>query len=140
MDLIQQMLTKDEKKRISAADAVNHPWFSQLSNDPIDQGQSELLIKNIQKSTGRNIIHQAALSYMAQLYMNDEMKQEMDNLFIKLDKDHSGTLSKIEIENHLKDIHSTQLSQQEIDKLIDNMDADKNGIINYNEFIAAVVD
>lgn len=29
-DLLSKMLTKDPKKRITAENALNHPWFSQL--------------------------------------------------------------------------------------------------------------
>ena len=59
-------------------------------------------------------------------------------MFVRLDKDNTGTLSLQDIEDGFR-----ELKLQNIDKMMENVklgDSDNCGHINYTEFIAATMD
>ena len=56
-------------------------------------------------------------------------------MFSKLDKNNDGYLTKKELIEGFKGIKS----EKEIDELLRVVDTDKNGAINYTEFIAAML-
>lgn len=58
------------------------------------------------------------------------------NAFKAIDKDNNGTLSKLEIENYF----SENMTVEEIRDIIQNIDANENGQVNYAEFINATID
>jgi Ca2+-binding EF-hand superfamily protein len=66
--------------------------------------------------------------------------KDIDNLriqFEKIDTDHSGSISSDELINALMDLG--RVSINEVDKIIENVDYDKNGLINYTEFLSATL-
>ena len=61
IDLIQKLLNKDIEKRISAQEALNHPWFKEqksreLYNEILDQKIFQKLLDNLKKYKKTSII------------------------------------------------------------------------------------
>lgn len=61
------------------------------------------------------------------------------HMFEKYDKDHSGSLTREEIKAALAE-SGVQISIQELEKIVDQLDVDKNDEINYTEFLSASMD
>lgn len=70
-DLVAQMLTLDPSHRISAAQALNHPWFHEASNEDSKQANEKLhaALDNFRKFSSGNKLKQAALGFMIQHFM-----------------------------------------------------------------------
>ena len=60
-------------------------------------------------------------------------------MFESYDKDNSGFLTKKEIKEALKE-SDVQISIEELDVIVDQLDADGNDMINYSEFLSAAMD
>ena len=58
-------------------------------------------------------------------------------VFDKIDTNQSGTIEADELRQAVKR-NKIQLSEQELEQIVKNIDVIGNGVINYHEFIAAV--
>lgn len=48
-DLIKKLLTVDAKSRISAADALDHPWIKKYKNKDVALKETEAALDNLKK-------------------------------------------------------------------------------------------
>ncbi|KAK3231901.1 hypothetical protein Dsin_003782 [Dipteronia sinensis] len=134
-DLIRNMLTRDPKKRITAAGALEHPWLKdgEISDKPID---SAVLIR-MKQFRAMNKLKKLALKVIAENLSEEEIKG-LKQMFNNMDTDGSGTITYEELKNGLSRLGS-KLSEAEIKQLMDAADVDKNGSIDYTEFITATM-
>ncbi|GAB4828379.1 Calcium-dependent protein kinase 29 [Ancistrocladus abbreviatus] len=135
-DLIQKMLTRDPNKRISAAEALEHPWLregGEASDKPID---SAVLIR-MKQFRAMNKMKKLALKVIAENLSEDEIKG-LRQMFNNIDTDRSGTITLEELKTGLARLGS-RLNEAEIQQLMDAADMDKSGTIDYMEFITATM-
>ena len=62
-------------------------------------------------------------------------------MFNKIDKDMSGTIEVKELQEALRggSMEQEQFSKEEVERIIQQLDYDDNGVINYHEFIQATI-
>ena len=97
--LVSALLTVDPERRISAHDALNHPWIQ--SNSNIDRVTAEVAsrtLKNFQAFKGHQQIKQATMAFIASHLTSKEEKKELESIFKLIDKDGNGTLDKEEVQ------------------------------------------
>ncbi|OIW06238.1 hypothetical protein TanjilG_28763 [Lupinus angustifolius] len=135
-DLIRKMLNFDPKKRITASDALEHPWMKEggaASDKPID---SAVLIR-MKQFRAMNKMKKLALKVIAESLTDEEIKG-LKQMFKNMDTDRSGTITFEELKSGLSRLGS-KLSEYEIRQLMDAADVDNNGTIDYAEFITATM-
>ncbi|PIA25566.1 hypothetical protein AQUCO_11100023v1 [Aquilegia coerulea] len=135
-DLIRKMLTWDPKKRITAAQVLEHPWIKgdgELSDKPID---SVVLIR-MKQFRAMNKLKKLALKVMAENLTEEEIKG-LQQMFNNMDTDRSGTITLEELKAGLSRLGS-KLTEPEIQQLMDAADVDQSGSIDYIEFITATM-
>lgn len=138
-DLIVKMLTKNYKERPSAKDLIDHPWFKVApheNNAPI----SPSVLKNISKFESKNQLQRAIYFFMINNVVSKADKQELTEVFNKLDKNMDGVISRQELEDAFQKIDIPGISSSDIDNLIKNIDSDHSDSINYTEFLGAALD
>ncbi|XP_073147642.1 calcium-dependent protein kinase 29 [Henckelia pumila] len=136
-DLLKKLLTKDPKKRITAAEALEHPWLQkdgEASDAPID---SAVLIR-MKQFRAMNKLKKLALKVMAESLQSEEELKGLRQMFNNIDTDRSGTITYEELKTGLTKLGS-RLSETEIQQLMDAADVDRNGTIDYIEFITATM-
>eukprot|EP00347_Sterkiella_histriomuscorum_P008716 403344026 len=167
-DLLKQLLQVDPKKRIKAKDALQHPWFNKYCpvitlnqdnsakivtnrNSVIQEIQSlrrqstqyddtlDLeVIQNLQKfSKGTSKFKKAALNVLVKTINGKEI-EHLRKQFEMVDVDHTGLIDAEELMNGIKSA-GVDISQQEVNKIIESVNFKGNGEINYSEFIAATL-
>ena len=143
-DLIGKLLKANPLERITAEDALNHPFLSTddiKQIDYVDDTTARQMILNIENYKSDNIIKCAVLAYL--VHQNTNIKQCIDagKIFRSIDLDHDGKLEKKElIYAYMKYCGLTQ--QQAINKtnyVYKNIDTDSNGMIESEEFIRACI-
>ncbi|KAH9611391.1 hypothetical protein KSS87_019505 [Heliosperma pusillum] len=163
-DLILKMLTRDPKARITAGEALEHPWLregGEASDKPID---SAVLIRMKQFRAMNKLTKLAlkALTYLVKALTCDIVKiQDLDSkpvdvktvmaenlpdeeikglkqMFNNIDTDRSGTITLEELKAGLARLGS-RLTEPEIQQLMQAADVDNNGSIDYMEFITATM-
>ncbi|KAJ8762225.1 hypothetical protein K2173_007381 [Erythroxylum novogranatense] len=135
-DLIKKMLTRDPKRRITAAQALEHPWLKvdgEASDKPID---SAVLIR-MKQFRAMNKLKKLALMVIAENLSGEEIKG-LKQMFQNMDTDGNGTITYDELKSGLSRLGS-KLTEAEIKQLMDAADVDKSGTIDYVEFITATM-
>jgi len=134
IDLIRQLLCKPTN-RLKAAEVLNHPWMSQeVQKDEQPLNLNYQLLKNF---TNAERLKKAALTVIASKMSEDEIKG-LSEQFTRLDKNGDGVLTFEEMQAGLHEIKDK--FGGEILKIFDSIDTDRNGTINYTEFVAAAME
>lgn len=134
-DLIGKLLEKDAKLRPSAREALNHPWLINAMAHPIDRVHSQKILNNLEHFHSSTTFQKATISFITSQLTSKAERDEMLELFKKLDVDNSGTLSRQEIQAGIRVFK--QVSDSEIDRIMREVDANGSGEVDYSEFIAA---
>ncbi|KAI6688400.1 hypothetical protein NL676_025228 [Syzygium grande] len=135
-DLISKMLMRDPKKRITAAEALEHPWLREdgvASDKPIDNA----VLRRMRQFRASNKLKKLALKVIAQNLSAEEIKG-LRQMFNNMDTDGSGTITFEEFRTGLSRLGS-KLTEPEMRQLMDAADVDKSGTIDYAEFITATI-
>ncbi|GAB2215579.1 hypothetical protein Droror1_Dr00019967 [Drosera rotundifolia] len=134
-DLVRKMLTQDPKKRITAAEVLEHPWLrdGEASDQPIDSA----VLSRMKQFRAMNKFKKLALKVIAQNLPEDEI-QGLKQMFANIDTDNSGTITYEELKNGLGRLGS-KLTEPEARQLLEAADVDGNGSIDYIEFITATM-
>lgn len=136
-DLITQMLQFNPTERYSASQCLNHTWFSEHSKKKVDVGLSIKCLNNMKKFHASRKIQQAALIYIVNNLLSKDEKNELLEMFQAFDKNGDGVLSKDEIFEGYKSILGEVEATQEVERIMKEVDIDKSGTIDYNEFVMA---
>ncbi|PIN07675.1 Ca2+/calmodulin-dependent protein kinase, EF-Hand protein superfamily [Handroanthus impetiginosus] len=135
-DLIKKMLTMDPKKRITAAEALEHPWLKEDGEASDKLIDSAVLIR-MKQFKAMNKLKKLALKVIAENLSEKEIKG-LKQTFNNMDTDGSGTITYEELRTGLSKLGS-KLSETEIQQLMEGADVDKSGTIDYIEFITATM-
>ncbi|KAF5747197.1 putative calcium-dependent protein kinase [Tripterygium wilfordii] len=135
-DLVKKMLTQDPKKRITAAQALEHPWLKE-GGEASDKLIDSAVLSRMKQFRAMNKFKKLALKVIAENLSEDEIKG-LKQMFKNIDTDGSGTITYDELKDGLARLGS-KLSEPEIMQLMDAADVDQSGSIDYIEFITATM-
>ena len=144
LDLIENLLNMDVKKRFSAEQALNHEWFKnfkskELYNRITDRDAIKVLLNNLKKYKRTSIIQETALAYLVHQFPRIKDVINACKLFNQIDKSGDGKISKKELYNGLSGRIKSDTLESDIDSIFKNLDMDNNGYIEYEEFVRAAV-
>lgn len=134
-DLLAKILEKDPEKRISAKDALLHPWIQNghsqylLTRTVTDSG-----IKNLLKFRFHAKLRHAVLEFIISHFCNSSEISELQQAFISMDLNGDGKLSPEEINLVCLLMN---YPQKDMNNLLEQCDANMNGCIDYTEFLTA---
>ena len=142
-DLINKLLIYEPEKRLSAFDALKHPWFI-VSN-------SNILYNNISKEEVLNYVQnllnykinskfeELVLAYIVHTMPRPKEAKNAIKLFKLANKNEDGKLLRNELkETLLKFVSEEFLSNY--DEIFSLLDGDNNDYIDYEEFLRATLD
>eukprot|EP00826_Nyctotherus_ovalis_P049522 TRINITY_DN599_c0_g2_i2.p2 TRINITY_DN599_c0_g2~~TRINITY_DN599_c0_g2_i2.p2 ORF type:complete len:208 (-),score=83.79 TRINITY_DN599_c0_g2_i2:109-732(-) len=133
------MLKYDPDERISASDALNHPWIakctaSKASNEKL----SVLSLKRLQSFRARNQLQQATIAYIANHLQSQETMNKLKKVFQQFDKNGDGVLERSELlEGYTKLGKPKEQAAKIVDQIMKKIDINNNGTIDYSEFLMA---
>lgn len=140
-DLIRKTLTYDPHKRLSAKEALEHKWFEKVMiKEKVNKEVMHHNLKNLKNFRAEQKLQQAAFTFIASQLASKEEKQQLLETFRTLDKNGDGTLSRDEILEGYKQLMSEEDAENEVNRIMEMVDIDKSGEIDYTEFIAATLD
>jgi calcium-dependent protein kinase len=133
-DMISAMLT-NENERLTPKDVLNHAWMKKFSDPASDVPISNTHYDRLKDFEKSSKLKKAALSYLATRTSDKDIENEM-KIFQSLDKNKDGYVTLKELKEGMQDNPNIE----EITRLLNSIDTDHNGAINYTEFIAATMD
>ncbi len=147
-DLIKKLLEFDPNKRITAEEALNHPWFESKQVQSEDNAgllkikNPNKLLNNLINFRSDNILGNTVFAYL--IHNNIQLNQvhEAIKLFNKIDKNGDGQICREELYKGLESFLklSGKELKEKVDIIFNNIDTDHNGYIEYEEFLRAAVD
>jgi calcium-dependent protein kinase len=137
-DLIKKLLIKDINKRYSAKQALNHPWIVKNKNQiKIDNQKFGEIVTNLRNYSARLKLQQSTLAYIVHNLVHKEDCDYLRQVFIALDDNGDGKLTKSELTNGLSILLEKSEAEKEVNRLFEIIDVDGNGFIEYEEFLRA---
>lgn len=137
-DLIKKLLTFKPEDRISAEEALKHPWLSELKVE-VDAATAGSALTNLKLFRSDQKLKAAAAAYIGSQLISKSEKEKLGKIFKALDANGDGKLSKEEIHDGYEEHFGKLLNEDEVDKLFLDVDTDKSGFIDYSEFIVATM-
>jgi calcium-dependent protein kinase len=144
-NLITSMLKKDISRRLSAQDSLNHPWFKKMK-DIINYTSTVCLNKlnsaaqNIKNFRATHKLQQATIAYIVHNLTRKEDVDELRKIFMEFDIDSDGRLNKEELTKGLHRVMTPIEATNEVNRMMEIIDVDGNGFIEYEEFLRATMD
>ncbi|CAG9326882.1 unnamed protein product [Blepharisma stoltei] len=133
-DLIRHLLVVDPSLRLTAEQALKHEWLSglTLTDTPLEININSLRSFNISRKFRKAIL----LCVASQC--NECDISNLRTHFMRIDRNGKGSITYDELHQVLQQ-YSAALGD-EIGSIIASMDVNRNGIIDYTEFLAASLD
>lgn len=143
-DLINKLLKYNPKERITAKEALRHPWFNTDDVKNIDYLDVEIireLMINLEKYKSENIIKCSVLAYLVHINSNIKEYIEASKLFNSLDLNHDGKLDKDELKKgYIKYFNLSEIqAMNKVNYIFQHIDTDKNNLLSSEEFIRGCI-
>lgn len=138
-DFITQLLTYDVEKRITAEKALTHPWLTEMSSATVEASVAVGALSNLKGFRADQKLKQATYAYIASQLLSKNEKENLSKIFMQIDKNGDGQLSKEEILEGYDKFFGKAMEKEDIEKMFDSVDTDKSGFIEYSEFIVAAM-
>ena len=141
-DLIKKLLQPKKQRRIKAIDALKHPFFTESFNpeEALRQNKDNGIINQLYDlKIPQSKFHRAIISYMCSNYLSKDEEKKLRAVFRYIDDDGKSFLTKAKIEKALKE-NGKLCTNEKIKYILDALDVDKNGVIEYQEYIQGLCD
>ena len=140
-DLIKKLLEPKIQKRIKAIDALKHPFFTESFNPDaaLKKKDNSIIEKLFNLTVPKSQFHRAILSYMSSNYLSKDEEKKLRTVFRYIDYNDKSYLTKGKIKKALKEF-GKDFTEEDIENIVKALDANKNGAIEYHEFIQGVCD
>ncbi|KAK3275742.1 calcium-dependent protein kinase [Cymbomonas tetramitiformis] len=139
-ELVQALLKANPRERMTAAEALSHPWVregGEASDVPLDDS----VMIRLKKFSEMNRLKKMALQVIAKNMSAQEI-EGLSELFKAFDKDNSGSITLAELEDGLSKMAKqggASLTESQVKALMESADVDGDGTISYEEFIASTL-
>ena len=144
-DLIQKLLIYSPKKRLTALQALKHPWFkitdSNILYDNVPKNDIIDCIRNLLTYNISSKLEELVLAYIIHNIPRPKQSKSCIKLFKLVNEVGDGKLLKRELKKTLLLFVSEEfLNKYDFDEQFSLIDGDKKGYINYEEFLRACLD
>jgi len=143
-DLIVNLLQKNPNKRYNATKALEHAWFKKLDikaeTIETDVEKIKESLANIKKYNPQLKLQQVVIAYLVHNIPQLQSIREAYKIFLTYDENLDGKITKKEMLKVFKNIlHINNKPEEEVDLIFNKLDNDKNGYIEYEEFVRASI-
>ncbi|CAD8182498.1 unnamed protein product [Paramecium pentaurelia] len=135
-NLLKKLLETDPIKRYSALQALESEWIQKQSKSvtkEISSNEMQYRLQKLSRFCCESKMVQATFHLMIQQNLTLEKYKQLRQTFQELDKNGDGKLSMEELKAHCND-------DIDVEDLFNRVDTDKNGYIEFTEFLTAAVD
>ncbi|KAI3996971.1 hypothetical protein MKX01_021247 [Papaver californicum] len=135
-DLVKRMLDPDPKKRYSAQEVLDHPWLQNAHKAP-NVSLGETVKSRLKQFSMLNKFKKRALRVVAE-HLSVEEVADIKEAFGMMDINNNGKITLLELKAGLHKI-GHQISDPDLQILMEAADVDGDGSLDYGEFVAVAV-
>lgn len=132
-DFVKKLLKRDKNERMSAMDALTHPYLHQSSQEVALTNE---IVQKMRRFKMKTNIVRAVLNYMN--FKLDFKEHNIITLFKKMDVNFDGNISKEEMLDSFKQIGVD--AEYEVDSIMENLDMDGSGSLDFSELKVVLID
>ena len=133
-DLISKCLKYHPNERISIHQVLNHKFFNDIKGKLSFTEEEIMKLKNLKAINQKSKFYQLVLTYLSYNFSDNKLLNELNALYNKLDKNTDFKITKSELYKAYKKANIS-ITPNEIDEIVNSMDFNINGNIDYEEFI-----
>ncbi|KAJ6419748.1 hypothetical protein OIU84_029792 [Salix udensis] len=136
-DFVKKLLVKDPRARLTAAQALSHPWVREggdASEIPIDIS----VLSNMRQFVKYSRLKQFALRALASTIDEEELADLKDQ-FDAIDVDKNGAISLEEMRQALAKDLPWKLKESLVLEIVQAIDSNTDGLVDFTEFVAAAL-
>lgn len=136
-DFVKKLLIKDPHGRLTAAQALSHPWVREggdASDIPLDIS----VLSNMREFIKYSRLKQLALKALARTLDESELADLRDQ-FNAIDLNHDGTITLDEIRAALSTDLPWHVKESKVMSILQAMDSNCDGRIDFDEFVTATL-
>ncbi|VAI54479.1 unnamed protein product [Triticum turgidum subsp. durum] len=136
-DFVKKLLVKNPRARLTAAQALSHPWVREggdASEIPVDIS----VLYNMRQFVKYSRFKQFALRALAST-VNEEELADLKDQFDAIDVDKSGSISIEEMRHALAKDLPWRLKGPRVLEIIQAIDSNTDGLVDFKEFVAATL-
>jgi len=143
-DLVKSMVCVKVQERLSASEVVKHEWMKEERphNPAHEHVLDQALMRQMRKFLAHNKVKKAALHVIAR-QIDDTSIEKLRDIFLKFDKDNSGTIETSEMDDVLDELNVEDTVRMEMKRIMNELscqDTNSTGLIDYTSFIAATIE
>lgn len=136
-DIITRMLVLDFSRRTPAKELLEHKWFQVAATAPA-AALGAHMVKRLRAFAGMSRMKRLALVVLARTLTDNDVKR-LRELFAAMDTNQDGRIDSGDLHNALAKVGAA-IDESEMQELFRASDIDGTGQIDYEEFIAAMLD
>eukprot|EP00245_Coleochaete_scutata_P006721 TRINITY_DN213_c0_g1_i1.p1 TRINITY_DN213_c0_g1~~TRINITY_DN213_c0_g1_i1.p1 ORF type:complete len:527 (+),score=136.52 TRINITY_DN213_c0_g1_i1:186-1766(+) len=136
-DFVRKLLKKDPRIRLTAAQALSHPWVREGGTAP-DVPLDISVLGNMRNFVKFSRMKQLALRALASTLEEDELVDLRDQ-FQAMDVDGNGTITLDEMRQALSKDKVLAVKESRVLEILQAMDSNADGLIDFIEFVAATI-
>ncbi|PIA58366.1 hypothetical protein AQUCO_00500352v1 [Aquilegia coerulea] len=136
-DFVQKLLVKDPRARLTAAQALSHPWVREggdASEIPVDIS----VLSNMRQFVKYSRLKQFALRALAST-LNEEELADLRDQFDAIDVDKNGSISLEEMRQALAKDLPWKMKEPRVLEIVEAIDSNTDGFVDFSEFVAATL-
>jgi len=137
-NLIRMLLKMNPRDRYTAEQALNHVWVRNKAPKAANVNLQSSLVDNLRGFRSQNKLKKAALHVIASQLGESQIKALRDT-FMALDENGDGLLTVNEMKEGLNKCGLKEIPP-DLQQIMEEVDSDGSGVIDYTEFLAATLD
>jgi len=138
VQLISRLIVKNPEYRISALEALNHPWFAKY-RDSKNAPSLKSSIASLKTFNSTAKLKDAIRLFVATQIITNKDAKELSQNFQSFDLNGDGKVSKHELLEVLRS-QGHPNAYSEMEAIMAKVDSDKSGYIDYSEFLKACLE
>ncbi|OMJ87090.1 hypothetical protein SteCoe_11238 [Stentor coeruleus] len=139
VNLLQMLLRVSPESRISAREAVSHPWIAKYRNSS-DENSIEIILQNLRIFNCESKLKEAVHIFLASQVISNQEINSIRQHFQLLDKDGDGKITSEELMAEYKKAMSVDEAKIVVEDILLKLDQDQDGNIDYTEFLISCYD
>merc|ERR1719156_29341 len=136
--LIRMLLKMNPRDRYTAEQALNHEWVKNKAPAAQAINLQQNFVDNLRNFRSQNKLKKAALHVIAGQLSDKEIKALRD-VFTALDENGDGQLTVNEMKQGIEKAGLKEIPP-DLKQIMEDVDSDGSGVIDYTEFLAATLD
>ena len=143
-DLVKKLLEVNVAKRLSAAEALKHPWFTKFVGKSlymnIEKEKVKMYLDRLVQYEINSKFRQMCIAFIVHNVPDTDETKDILKIFRLFDSNDDGRLTKDELYNGLVKYVNQQFIKEKIDDIFLILDGANNGYIEYEEFLRACME